>query len=116
MVIKVSDDDNDDDDKHKRKLNLDLDALGIRERELKRREDVLVSKESAFSISKQQDENESKLSSTSSASSVFNNVSNSAAISNFNDSKQNNLGNSIRRFFFVFQRLRVDYDAFWTRN
>ena len=86
VIIKVSDDD--DDDKHKRKLNLDLDALDIRERELKRREDVLFSKESAVIISK--DENESKLSS-SCASSVFNNVSNSAAISNFNDPKQNNL-------------------------
>ena len=88
VIIKVSDDDDDDDDKHKRKLNLDLDALDIRERELKRREDVLFSKESAVIISK--DENESKLSS-SCASSVFNNVSNSAAISNFNDPKQNNL-------------------------
>ena len=76
VIIKVSDDDDDDDDKHKRKLNLDLDALDIRERELKRREDVLFSKESAVIISK--DENESKLSS-SCASSVFNNVSNSAA-------------------------------------
>ena len=81
-VILLSDDD---DDNNKRKHTRDSEILSTRERELKRREDVLLSKESDFISRKQKVENETK-ESKQSVMSIFlqTNASHSNSILNSN--------------------------------